>query len=598
MTDSATPPASKPGSPSSSISMWHLSMVAVVIVILIAVVLPPVRKAIEAQRRDFCKSRLREIGLALHYYHDEYGSFPPAYTVGANGEKLHSWRSLILPYLGQGELYAKINWNEPWDSPHNKALAQTPISLYCCPSAGGSPGERTNYFAIVDRATLWPEQYSAKLSDIHDGPSNTLMLVESSVPGIHWMEPRDLTREEATACIHVSGDRVTNHQAGTHVLLADGAVRFVSTSIDPKTLRSLLSINGGAAYPGVDWPLIAITEQEFPDDRPAEDFKKTLVWPVVDRDIEAGKNLVYCCTFQMAWDQGREFAGGEEIQLKDAPPLVKQLNAAPFPKGQLRPEDCVALGGIGSEVVPKAQNELKSKFPTFKSRLLEMTQIDGVGFYAMLKKDLPFATSFDRFEEKLSFDNKRVASFGVIEIDEDDKQHIQLLKQVKVLDYVSDDDFVIRLSPRSEDEIVLAKIPHKKTLGETIASVRERIAAPHPRHSRFQMVAGETLIVPVLLASIDRTYSDLSSLDFANASYAGRYVIMAQQIIRFRLNEHGAKIESEAIIVSDFGEPDQPPQPRKLVFDKPFLIWLRETQPTEPYFAAWIENAELMELAK
>lgn len=59
----------------------------------------------EARRRLQCKYNLKQIGLALHYYHDKYEEFPPAYTVDEHGKPLHSWRTLILPFMDQEPLY-------------------------------------------------------------------------------------------------------------------------------------------------------------------------------------------------------------------------------------------------------------------------------------------------------------------------------------------------------------------------------------------------------------------------------------------------------------------------------------------------------------
>ena len=63
----------------------------------------------EPSRRSQCKNNLKQIGLALHNYHEKYQAFPPAYTVDATGKPLHSWRTLILPFVDQQALYDKID---------------------------------------------------------------------------------------------------------------------------------------------------------------------------------------------------------------------------------------------------------------------------------------------------------------------------------------------------------------------------------------------------------------------------------------------------------------------------------------------------------
>ena len=102
------PVALKAGSKS-----WPLHLLWIVPVgcLVIALMLPAQRRAREPARRSQCKNNLKQIGLALHNYHETYGAFPPAYTVDADGKRLHSWRTLILPYLDQAPLYDKIDFS-------------------------------------------------------------------------------------------------------------------------------------------------------------------------------------------------------------------------------------------------------------------------------------------------------------------------------------------------------------------------------------------------------------------------------------------------------------------------------------------------------
>lgn len=86
---------------------------------LVAFLLPFVNLPSESYRRQSCLCNLRQISIALQKYHETYGSFPPAYVCDQAGKPMHSWRVLILPYLGEEKLYAKYNISEPWDSPGN-----------------------------------------------------------------------------------------------------------------------------------------------------------------------------------------------------------------------------------------------------------------------------------------------------------------------------------------------------------------------------------------------------------------------------------------------------------------------------------------------
>src|SRR5262245_36536395 len=94
--------------------------IIVILGFLAALFLLMPRTSREAFRRVICANNLKQIGVALHSYHDKYGSLPPAYTVDASGKRLHSWRTLILPFLEGDDLYQKIDLTKPWDDPANK----------------------------------------------------------------------------------------------------------------------------------------------------------------------------------------------------------------------------------------------------------------------------------------------------------------------------------------------------------------------------------------------------------------------------------------------------------------------------------------------
>jgi hypothetical protein len=421
--------------------------------------------------------------------------------------------------------------------------------------------------------------------------------MEADFANIDWMQPQDLSRSEALACIH-GEHHAPSHAGGSHIAMCDGTLRFVRCGIQPSVLASLTSINAGAAYPGVDWPdLPGVREPEFADPSPANELQHTEVWPVADREIDRNTNIIYCCSFQMAWSRARQFANGAAIELEGDPPLAAQLNALPFPDSDLSASCYVAKAGPGHAVVPLIRQELIQKFPKFSPKLLERADDRMFVAYAYLYKDLPFQVSFDRLTRPLLFANAKVDSFGIADVDPGDIRHNQLGAQVRVVDYISDDNFIIRLIPgRGSDEILLAKLPPEKTLVETIRFARERCMNPSGTTGKPELQSGESLVVPVLTVNVDRVYKELLNRTFRTAALRNLYVGDAEQVIRFRLDENGAKVESEAFFVGDNGHehPPPPPKPRKLILDKPFLIWLREKQASEPYFAAWISNAELM----
>lgn len=127
-------------------------------------------------------------------YYKDYGRFPPAYILGDDGTPAHSWRILLLEYL-EPELFAQYRFDQPWNSPENKKLESKMPRFYACPADSTALNKwQTNYFVVVGPGTPFPGMKSSNLEDMKTKDS-TILLVESTGQGIHWMEPRDLTLE-------------------------------------------------------------------------------------------------------------------------------------------------------------------------------------------------------------------------------------------------------------------------------------------------------------------------------------------------------------------------------------------------------------------
>ncbi len=218
--------------------------------VLIALLLPAVQAAREAARRMHCSNNLKQIALAMHNYHDSYGALPPAYTVDEDGNKLHSWRTLILPFIEQSALYEQIDFNTAWDSPQNRHLSQIAIGVYGCPSADGANHARTNYMAIVGPGTVFEGPNQIRFADITDGTSNTILVVEVVGSSTNWMEPTDLDLETMKTVINGgAGEMGSNHPGGVQVAMSDGSVHFLAETINLGVLKSLITRNDGNAVP-------------------------------------------------------------------------------------------------------------------------------------------------------------------------------------------------------------------------------------------------------------------------------------------------------------------------------------------------------------
>jgi hypothetical protein len=200
----------------------------------------------EATRRVRCQNNLKQIGLALLSYEQANGAFPPAVFTDDLGKPTISWRVAILPYLEHSDLYRAFDAKQSWDSPKNRVPGNIHLEVFRCPSDPGATAgtAETNYVRIVGKDTASGTASEAvKISDITDGPANTIMVAEVCGLNIHWAEPRDVTVEEFTELF--AKRRASFHYGGFQAVMADGSVHFFSYGIAPKTLRALLLRNDG-----------------------------------------------------------------------------------------------------------------------------------------------------------------------------------------------------------------------------------------------------------------------------------------------------------------------------------------------------------------
>jgi len=291
--------------PRTGFTLIELLVVIAIIATLIALLLPAVQQARESARRTQCKNNLKQIGLALHNYHDTCSILPVMNpycpTNGPPvGSKRWGWIPMLLPYVDAAPLYNTFNFNAASWQGTNFQYLQRSYPAFLCPSDPlaneireeewfSSPTwliSQTDYAAIIGdyqnatgvgqlptygnmscfqqvRGMMGRWGWSARFRDVPDGLSTTFMVGEcigamcitqnwgvqnwgTTAHPINFMNQslRQSLPTQANPRWDESIGFRSEHPAGCHFLTGDGAVRFVSENIDGQTYRSLASRMG------------------------------------------------------------------------------------------------------------------------------------------------------------------------------------------------------------------------------------------------------------------------------------------------------------------------------------------------------------------
>ena len=306
---------------SSGFTLIELLVVIAIIAVLVAILLPAVQQAREAARASQCRNNLKQLGIALHSYHETHSVLPPAH-IGRCTTKTYNISGLafLLPYLEQPALYNKLDFSESmqtWNiqtnaesstasnpvTTGNGPLVKTLLTAFICPSDSGNPyeisttahygisptntgtgGAKTSYDFVTYGSgyynvcenwqgqsltirRMFGDNSKCRLTDVKDGTSNTAAMAEITLEVANGEPPTWGYRGWVMVGIDLAAYPINNwwfngtkypagtlgswaypgsvHTGGMHILMGDGAVRFLTENLDTTTRQRLSYISDG-----------------------------------------------------------------------------------------------------------------------------------------------------------------------------------------------------------------------------------------------------------------------------------------------------------------------------------------------------------------
>jgi hypothetical protein len=303
-------------------------------------------------------------------------------------------------------------------------------------------------------------------------------------------------------------------------------------------------------------------DSTFPKVQDSKNFEQTVFIPSLETTFDHSKNGIYAASLLMAWDEiKRELSPIQNI----SSPVLKFLNQS------------------------KTYQDVLNKEEYISSILIEDHVITAKAFF---KKSLPFEYPLRSFENELKFKGIKVPSFGFF----------GSCPFAEIAYYKDDNDFAIKLSPKDQQhEIILMKSRFKdeSSLLKYIAELEEKEIAfnkeKRNRHDwKYYFNDEDEVKIPCLEFNIGHDYEEIMGSTFESSTIPFS-ILQAYQRTAFVLNEKGAEVESEATVTTTDAVFDEDlPKPKKMFFDKDFLILLKRKDKKYPYFGMLVVTTELM----
>jgi hypothetical protein len=282
----------------------------------------------------------------------------------------------------------------------------------------------------------------------------------------------------------------------------------------------------------------------------------------LENPISENKNIIYAPAFLYAWDKIKE-----ELKF----PIIPNNTNSP---------DFNLLNKSTSH-----QNSLTNKEYSATAEIIDGAIIAR----AFFNKTLPFETKLQVLEEPINFDTTKVSAFGMYYYNED------VIKFTQIIYYKDDNNFILKLTPKDKQhEIILVKgVDKYQTLKDAIKLSYDLIVEGKKEEAnikllwKYQIAHEDIFAIPIVKFNIATQYKNIEGQFFSTSDNKKHSVDIAYQRTGFIFNENGAVVDSASArpIIT---------HPKKMIFDRPFLIIIKRVDKANPYFVMKVANAELL----
>ena len=316
--------------------------------------------------------------------------------------------------------------------------------------------------------------------------------------------------------------------------------------------------------------------------------KQANLTPITTKMLET--NNAWVGTFQLAWNDFIEKRlDGNIVEFDDGTTseIVDELNKMKFTKDSLSEEDYyITVSNATPSLKKEILKNIDEKFGIKESSMVEQLDFSGDRksyiIYAMLVKNFEFLTPFDRLQD-IEFNGveRKVKCFGINGLTDEN-----VYKNLEILFYTSNDECAVKLYTKEGEELILYKIDSiDKSFDELYEEIWKKA---EDFDGEKQFVDGDYLKIPYIEVDTIINYDELCGKTIKGTN--GVYIEKALQNVKFSLNEKGGRLISEAAIQdATLGSSD-----RYFVFNKPFVIFMKEENKEKPYFALRIDNTDLL----